>query len=85
MGQIVYILCALTSLGSTLLLMNRYRKARSDLLFWSALAFFAFTVTNVLLYVDLVLVPGIDLALCRNVVTVAGVAVLLYGLIRNNT
>ena len=53
MGQIVYILCALTSLGCTWLLIGRYRKSRVDLLFWSAIAFLLLTVTNVLLFIDL--------------------------------
>jgi hypothetical protein len=85
MGQIVYILCALTSLGCTWLLLGRYRKTRVDLLFWSAAAFFAFTITNVLLYIDLVVVPDVDLAILRNSVTLGGAMVLLYGLIRNST
>lgn len=84
-GKIVYILCALTSFGCTLLLIARYRKTRVDLLFWSALAFFAFTATNILLFVDLVVLPDVDLALWRNGCTFAGMLVLLYGLIHNNT
>ena len=86
MGQAVYILCALTSLGCTLLLIGRYRKTRVDLLFWSAIAFLLLTVTNVLLFVDLVILgAGIDLSLIRNGSTLLGMLLLLYGLIRNNT
>jgi hypothetical protein len=86
MGQIVYILCALTCLGCTGLLIGRYRKSRVDLLFWSALAFLLFSVTNILLFVDLgIMGPGTDLSLYRNGITLLGVIVLLYGLIRNNT
>ena len=85
MGQIVYVLCALTSLGCTLLLIGRYRKTRVELLFWSAAAFLAFTITNVLLVVDLVVVQDIDLVLWRNSITLAGATVLLFGLIHNNT
>jgi hypothetical protein len=86
MGQIVYILCALTCLGCTGLLIGRYRKSRVDLLFWSALAFLLFSVTNILLFVDLgIMGPGTDLILYRNGITLLGVIVLLYGLIRNNT
>lgn len=86
MAHIVYILCALTSIGCTVLLFGRYKKSRVDLLFWSSLAFLAFTITNILLFVDLVLLgPGTDLGLWRNICTLAGVAVLLYGLINDNT
>ena len=86
MGQAVYILCALTSLGCTLLLIGRYRKTRVDLLFWSAVAFLLLTVTNILLFVDLVILgAGLDLSLYRNGSTLLGLLILLYGLIRNNT
>lgn len=86
MGEIVYILCALTSLGCTWLLIGRYRKSRVDLLFWSAIAFLLLTVTNVLLFIDLgIMGPDTDLSLYRNGATLLGVIVLLYGLIRNNT
>jgi hypothetical protein len=86
MGQAVYILCALTSLGCTLLLIGRYRKTRVDLLFWSAIAFLLLTVTNVLLFVDLVILgAGVDLTIIRNGSTLLGTLLLLYGLIRNNT
>ena len=86
MGQLVYILCALTSLGCTWLLIGRYRKSRVDLLFWSAIAFLLLTVTNVLLFIDLgILGPETDLSLWRNGSTLIGVLVLRYGLIRNNT
>jgi hypothetical protein len=85
MGQIVYLLCALTCLGCTWLLIARYRKTRVDFLFWSALAFLLFLTTNILLFVDLVLLgPQADLVLYRNGSTLVGVMVLLYGLIRNN-
>lgn len=84
MGYVVYALCALTSLGCTLLLIGRYRKSRVDLLFWSAVAFLLITVTNILLFVDLVLLgPNSDLSLYRNGATLLGIVVLIYGFIRN--
>jgi len=86
MGEIVYILCALTCLGCTGLLIGRYRKSGVDLLFWSAVAFLLFSVTNILLFIDLgIMGPETDLSLWRNGSTLLGVNVLLYGLIRNNT
>ena len=85
-GQVVYILCGLTSLGCMLLLFNRYRHTRVELLLWSALAFLCFTITNILLFVDLVIFPTtVDLSFLRNLITFGGVLVLLYGLIKGNT
>ena len=86
MGYGVYILCALTSLACTVLLIGRYRKSRVGLLFWSAVAFLLLTVANVLLFIDLVLLgQSMDLSIYRNGVTLIAIGVLLYGLIRNNT
>jgi hypothetical protein len=85
MGQIVYILCALTSLGCTVLLFGRYRKTRVHLLFSAAVAFLLFTVTNFLLFLDLVVFPNVDLSVWRNGCTLAGVVVLLHALIHDNT
>jgi hypothetical protein len=81
-AKIVYLLCALTSLACTGLLMRHYLRTKLPLLFWSGLGFLLFAVANVLLFVDLVLIPQYDLAMWRNAITLAGVVVLLYGLIR---
>ena len=85
MGIAVYTLCGITSLACTILLLGRFRKTKVSLLFWSAVAFLAFTITNVLLFVDFALVPGFDLSLARSCFTLLGVLVLLYGLIRDHT
>jgi hypothetical protein len=68
-----------------LLLLRAFKRTRIALLFWSGIAFLAFAATNVLLFVDLVLVPQFDLLLARTVITLVGVVLLLYGLIRTNT
>jgi Na+/melibiose symporter-like transporter len=83
MAEAVYILCALTSLLCAVLLFARYRKTRVGLLFWSAVAFVFFTATNIALYADLVLTPReVDLSVWRSGLALAGVVVLLFGLIR---
>ena len=45
------------------------------------MCFCALTVTNALLFTDLVIFPGNDLRHWRSGVTLAGYAMLLYGLI----
>lgn len=80
--QLVYLLCALTSLGCALLLGRAYRAARVRLLFWSTLCFSLLAVGNVLLFVDLAVLPKeIDLQVFRHAVTLAALLALLYGLI----
>jgi hypothetical protein len=80
-AAVVYCLCALTSWICAILLLRAYAARRARLLLWSGAAFCAFGVSNVLLFVDLVLVPTVDLALLRNGVTLLGVALLLWGLL----
>jgi hypothetical protein len=81
MEQAVYVLCAATALACSFLLFRSYRRRRVALLLWCGLAFSIFTLENVILFVDVILVPDIDLSLVRRLVAFLGVAVLLFGLI----
>jgi hydrogenase/urease accessory protein HupE len=72
--QVVYFLCAA-------LLWRAYRKGRARLLLWSSLAFVGFAANNALVFVDLVMVPDIDLSVPRTLVALAAVMVLLFGLV----
>ncbi|MCI0534641.1 MAG: DUF5985 family protein [Verrucomicrobiales bacterium] len=82
MAEIVYVLCALTSLSCALMLLRGYRRNRTRLLFWSCACFFVLALSNLLLFVDLVLLSTtIDLQIVRNSITLAGLAMLLYGMI----
>lgn len=78
---IVYILCALTSLCCAVLLLRGYRRSGVRLLLWSGLCFAGFFLNNVLLFVDLRVIPTVDLAVIRMLPALVGIALLLYGLI----
>jgi hypothetical protein len=78
---LVYLLCAVTCWICTVLLLRGYRVRRSRLLHWCGFAFCAFGVGNILLCVDLLLVPELDLMLARNLATLFGVGLMLKGLI----
>ena len=80
-ANVVYILCAATSSLCAGLLFRGYRRSGARLLFWSALCFIGLALNNVMLIVDVRVVPGIDLSAWRVVPAVAGAALLLYGLI----
>jgi uncharacterized membrane protein len=78
----VYILCMVTSLVAMGLLLRSYRQNRSRLLLWSAAAFVAFALNNLLLFFDLVVLPvTIDLRPARVLTALIGVAILLYAFI----
>lgn len=81
MATLVYSLCALTSLACAVLLLRGYAASRARLLLWSGLCFAGLATNNVLLLIDKRLVPTVDLSLWRSLPALAGVALLLYGLI----
>ena len=81
MAELVYALCALTSAACAVLLVRASRRTRSRLLVWSALCFIGLTLNNILLFVDLVVVPETDLSGLRAAVAVVGLACLVHGLI----
>jgi hypothetical protein len=85
MAEFVYGLCALTSIACAVLLLRGYLKARSRLLFWSALCFAGLAINNLLLLIDLYVVPHIDLFLIRTGIALVAVCVMLYGLIWDQT
>jgi len=79
----IYLLCAATALACCLLLLRGYKRSRVRLLLWCGLCFLALTVENVVLFLDLIVFPGpqTDLSAFHISAAVAGVALLLYGLI----
>jgi hypothetical protein len=81
MAATVYALCAATALLCAVLLLKGYLASRTRLLFYASLCFVGLAVNNLLLFVDLVLLPRIDLSLPRAVVGLVAVCTLLFGLI----
>jgi hypothetical protein len=81
MATLVYALCALTSLACAVLLVRGYLGSRARLLLWSALCFVGLALNNVLLFIDMRIVPEIDLSAWRSIPAVVGVALLIYGLV----
>jgi hypothetical protein len=80
-AALVYILSTLTSLGCGLLLWRSYRKTRLKLLWWSGTCFVILAIANALLFLDLIVLPQIDLLTLRNFATLFALLVLLFGLI----
>ena len=81
MAALVYGLCALAALLCAYLLLQAYRRGGYRLLLWSGLCFVGLTLNNLLLVLDKLIVPGMDLSIWRTSVALAAMTVLLYGLI----
>jgi len=82
MAEVVYALCAVTSLVCAVLLGRAYGRSKQRLLMWSTLCFVGLFLNNVLTFVDLALVPtAIDLHWLRSAVGFVAVALLAIGLV----
>ncbi len=82
-AEAIYLLCAGTSLLAAFLLMRQYLARRTGLLLWSMVGFAGLAVSNVLVYIDLVIVPGTaDLSPVRAAVGAGAMLALVYGLVQ---
>jgi len=81
MAETIYLLCSFASIACAVLLFSAYRKSGARLLLWSCSCFLGLALNNVLLFVDLILVPTVDLRPWRAFVALVGISVLLFGLV----
>ena len=82
MAALVYLLGTLVTLLCAGLLLRAYGKARTPLLLWSGLCFALLTLSNALLFVDLVVLANEHSIYVWRLGTAAtGMLLLLYGLI----
>ena len=81
MAEAVYILCAATSIACAVLLLRAHSRTRARLLLWSGLCFVFLGLNNVLLFLDLVVFETVDLRLVRHATALAGLLLLLWGLV----
>jgi uncharacterized protein DUF5985 len=79
---ILYLLAVLTCLACTVLLGRSYMLTGVRLLLWGTLCFVGLSISNVLLFFDLIVFPtDVDLRLWRLAAALAGLLFLLYGFI----
>ena len=81
MANVVYSLCALTSIVCAILLIQGFLRTRTRLLLWSSLCFVGLVVNNLLLVVDRIFVPDVDLYSMRSFSALVALTLLVYGLI----
>ncbi len=81
MQGVVYLLCAGTCLLCTIMLFRGYFRSGVRLLFWSGLCFAGLMLDNFILYVDVVVVPQVDLTIWRKVPGLVAIVLLLFGLV----
>ena len=78
---IVYILCFLASSACAWLLGRSYLRTRTRLLLWSSLCFVLLAGNNLVLMLDVLVFPDINLRIGRLLLSLSAVLVLLFGFI----
>lgn len=63
------------------MLLGAYRREKYSLLLWSGLCFVGLTLNNVVLVIDKIVLPDVDLSLWRLLIALVAMVTLLYGLI----
>ncbi|HZP97976.1 MAG TPA: DUF5985 family protein [Reyranella sp.] len=81
MAIAIYSACSIVSLACAILLLRAYARSLYRLLLWSGLCFAGLTINNILLFLDKIALPTVDLSVPRTLVALGAMAVLLYGLI----
>ena len=80
-ASLVYLLCLATSVLCALLLARAYLRSGARLLLWSAICFAMLALNNLLVVVDIIVLPDADLTLLRNLASLIGITALLYSFI----
>ena len=83
--SILFLLAIVTSLACMVLLFRGYMRSGLRILMWSALCFVCLSINNILLFIDLVLLPtNIDLRVFRHGTALVGMLFMIYGFIRES-
>jgi hypothetical protein len=78
---IIYLLCLATSMICAYLLVRSYMNTRTKLLLYVASCFVLLAANNLLVVIDLVILPSVDLIPFRQLAAIAAVGVLLIGFV----
>ena len=80
-GAIVYLLCLVSSGVCAMLLVRHYLRLKAPLLLWSGTCFVFLALNNLIVVLDLLILPAIDLSVIRNATSLIGISALLYGFV----
>lgn len=77
----VYLLCFLTSSACAFLLYRSYARTGARLLLWSMLCFLLLAANNLMVVVDMLIIPDVNFQTVRLLLSLGAVSVLLFGFI----
>lgn len=79
--DLVYLLCFVTSALCAGLLLRQYAKVASPVLLLSSACFIFLAIANLLVVIDQIVFPELNLKMARLLLTLLAVSVLLFGFI----
>ena len=81
MAELIYGLCTILSLTIAAMLWRQHRRVPSRMIYWTALCFSGLALSNLLLVLDKLVMPEIDLRVLRHSVSLLSIGMLLFGLV----
>jgi hydrogenase/urease accessory protein HupE len=81
MAELIYGLCTILSLAIAVMLWRQHRRMPTRMIYWTALCFSGLALSNLLLVLDKLVVPDIDLRVLRHTVSLLSIGMLLFGLV----
>ena len=78
---LVYLLCAGTCLLCAVMLFRGYARSGVRLLFWAGLCFAGLMLDNLMLYIDFVVFPNVNLEIWRKLPGLIATLLLVFGLV----
>ena len=81
MAELIYGLCTVLSLAIAAMLWRQYRRAPTRMIYWTTLCFIGLALSNLLLVLDKLVIPEMDLRVLRHSVSLLSIGMLLFGLV----
>jgi hypothetical protein len=81
MAELIYGLCTILSLAIAVMLWRQHRRSPSRMIYWTALCFTGLALSNLVLVVDKLVFPDIDLRVLRHSISLLSIGLLLFGLV----
>jgi hypothetical protein len=81
MAELIYGLCTILSLAIAVMLWRQHRRSPSRMIYWTALCFTGLALSNLVLVVDKLVFPDLDLRVLRHSISLLSIGLLLFGLV----
>jgi hypothetical protein len=81
MAELIYGLCTILSLAIAVMLWRQQRRLPTRMIYWTALCFSGLALSNLVLVLDKLVFPELDLRVLRHSISLLSIGLLLFGLV----